>query len=148
WRMVSTVVAWQRFSGRVVSDCGSTVVGMSISPLVVDAVPSGAASVPSWLDDLDTLVDAGARLDVSGLAGPAAMDAVTRLGQVTSRLAAVRLALLGHIDQTNAARTRLGATSTAAWLHSTGTAPGAAAREVALARSLEGHQPTRDALAG
>jgi hypothetical protein len=120
---------------------------MSISQLVVDAVPSGAASLPSWLDELDEVVAASSSVDVAAATDAQLLDLVLRLGSTAARLSALKLAAIAQIDTRKAARNRLGATSTAAWLRSTGTAPGAATREVTLARALDWHAPTRDALA-
>jgi hypothetical protein len=119
---------------------------MSTSTYVVDVPPSGGAFLRAWLDDVDTIVDVGARIDASSVGDGDALDAVTRLGAIASRLAAVKLALLAHVEARQAARTRTGATSTASWLRAGGVGAGAAIREVNLAGSLLAHEPTRAAL--
>ena len=48
---------------------------MSISPCLVEALPS-AASLRAWLDDLETLVDTGASTDAADVSDADGLDAV------------------------------------------------------------------------
>ena len=120
---------------------------MSISQYTVQALPSGGASLRAWLHDMGELVGVGAQIDPTVVSDSDALEGVTRLKQLASRLAAVELGLLAQVEARKAARTRRGATSTAAWLRQHGTAAGAANREVTLATALQEHAATREALA-
>jgi Domain of unknown function (DUF222)/HNH endonuclease len=117
---------------------------MALNPLLVDALPTGSASLSAWLEEMERLADAGAQLEVDAVDGALAMRAVNRLTQIATRVAAVKLALVARVDELQAARSRVGATSTAAWLHAGGAAPGAATREVVRDSAIT---PTRDAMA-
>ena len=113
----------------------------------MEAVPLGAAALPAWLDELEAVLAEGADVDVRGLSDGALLAAVGRLGAAGSRIAAVKLAALAEADRRGAAKSAAGALSTGQWLRTQGVNPGAAAREVALAGSLERNQATRGALA-
>jgi hypothetical protein len=119
---------------------------MPISPLVVDAPPSGDAALRDWLSEMEAALQDGTRLAPCDVSGAAAMEGVRRLKQMSARLAAVTLGLLARVDDDGEARRATGATSTAGWLRSAGQNAGAANREVALAHALSGCGPTRDAL--
>jgi hypothetical protein len=119
---------------------------MSISPLVVAALPSGDAALTAWLDRVDVACSSR-NVDVELVSDSALVHGVRRLQVLEAKIAAARLELVGAVDQRQAARRTTGATSTAAWLKSEGMAASQASRDVALANSLAGNQATRDALA-
>ena len=121
---------------------------MSISQYTVQALPSGGASLRTWLGEMKTLIAVGQHIDPTDVDDSDALHGVTELTELAARLASVRLGLLAQVDPRKAARTQRGATSTAAWLRQHGTAAGAANREVTLATALQEHTATREALAG
>ncbi len=120
---------------------------MSVTALQVESLPSGGDSIDAWLVEGERWLDRAANLNDHGADDAGLVDAVRRLGGVESRIAAVKLAVVAQVEARSAARRVTGATSTAAWLRADGMSAGAAARQVALAGSLVGHDATRAALA-
>src|SRR5947207_652828 len=120
---------------------------MSISRLATAEPPPGDCALFAALDDAETAAAALLLVDATRISDPATLEGVQRLNELASRLAAAKLSLLAQVDLRRAATTRHGATSTAAWLRTTGLAAGAALREVQLAGGLTRHDATRDALA-
>ena len=119
---------------------------MSISQVTRVKPPSGGVRLSAALDDLDLAAGALAVIDARELTDREALAGVRRLVELANRLAASRLALLAEVDRRGAVGRATGATSTAAWLRSTGVGAGAAVREVELAGGLTRHEATRDAL--
>jgi hypothetical protein len=84
-------------------------------------------------------------MDTAGLSGGQLLTAAARVGSVVRRAEAVRLHLLAEVEAVGAA-TATGARSTAAWLRLHGEHPGAAKRDVELARKLAAHERVAQAL--
>jgi hypothetical protein len=107
---------------------------------VTHLAPTGAAALLAAIgDDLDRL----AAVDVSIVPGDEAVALVRQAETLRRRLDAFRLRALARVETTRAARAH-GATGTAGIL--TGTHPGQAKRDVALARQLDTHGLTAEAM--
>jgi hypothetical protein len=120
---------------------------MSGTALVVETLTE-QVRVSSVLSDLHTMESAVARLGRESMArldGRDALSVASRLGVLARQVEAARLQALARVDQVDAARTA-GALTTAAWLKHQGQRPGAASRDVALARKLASHEQTAAAM--
>jgi hypothetical protein len=122
---------------------------MSSTHLAVAALTAevGDLAVDGCLDTVESVLDRLALVDVAGLDGRTSLAAARRLGVLARRVEAARLAMLARADELDAARAS-GAVSTAAWLRAQGERPGAAKRDVALARKLEANEQTAQLMAG
>ena len=122
---------------------------MSITALAPSAAPttaSGAVLVESVLVDLDRALSGLNAVDWTTAGGDQLLEWGCRLSVATSRLAAVRLAVVAAVQAAGAAKST-GARSTAEWLRGQGMGAGAARRQVHLAEALVEHTATREGLA-